>query len=276
MVKIVTDSSTLYTREEAKAAGFEATPLCVSIDDWNGRDLEMDIDQFYKMIEEGHVPQSSQPPIGEVVDLYESSDEEMINITMADGLSGTYNSACSAKDMVENNERITVVNSHSLCGPHRYMVEKAAEMARAGKEKLEILAWLKDASNKTESFLMPRDFSFLRRGGRLTPVASTISTVLKLKPILTGNEGCTRLDKFSVKRTFTSAVGAIVKHWEEKGIGEKHICYVSHANVAQEAKIACELLKQAFPKLEIRTLQLGPAFITQGGPGCVAIQYIER
>ena len=167
MVQIITDSSTLYTREEAKAAGFEAVPLCVTIGDMEGRDCHIDMDAFYGKISEGFHPSSSQPPIGEVVDVYE--------------------------------DNITVINSKTLCGPHRYMVEKAQAMKEAGCSAKEIIDWVNAAAEKHESFLIPQDFDFLRRGGRLTPVTAAFGSMLKLKPIMTQTPDGKRLDKFSCK-----------------------------------------------------------------------------
>ncbi|MFI3177380.1 MAG: DegV family protein [Eubacteriales bacterium] len=276
MVRIITDSSTLYTNKEAQEAGFDAIPLCITIDDWDGRDLEMDLDLFYNKIAQGHNPKSSQPPIGEVVEAYERYEDEIINIAMADGLSGTYDSACSAKGMVKNSDQISVFNSATLCGPHRYLVDMALKMAREGKGRVEIIEWLKKASSNAGSFLMPQDFSFLRRGGRLTPLAATISTILRLKPILIATSDGKRLDKFGVKRTMSAAIGSIVKYFEKMKLDERYICYISHANVPEDAKLAMTLIQKAFPKVEIKMFQLSPAFITQGGPGCIAVQYIKK
>ena len=135
MVRIITDSSSLYTVEEGRDTGIDSVPLSVSIGDCHGRDLQMDMQQFYKRIDEGQIPTSSQPPIGEVLDTYEKyRGEPIINISMADGLSGTYESACSARAMAKNKEDITVFNSRTLCGPHRYMVDQAHRMAGEGRE----------------------------------------------------------------------------------------------------------------------------------------------
>ena len=91
MLQIVTDSSTMYTIEEGRTKGFEAVPLCVSIGNMEGRDLQVDMSEFYERISKGEIPRSSQPPIGDVVEIYEKyKDDEIINISMADGLSGTY------------------------------------------------------------------------------------------------------------------------------------------------------------------------------------------
>lgn len=275
MVQIVTDSSVLYTEEEAKAAGFDVVPLCVSVGDMDGRDLQINMEEFYGRIGKGEIPRSSQPPIGDVVEVYEKyQDADVLNICVADGLSGTYHGALSARDMVENRDRITVFNSRTLCGPHRYMVEKAQKMKEEGKGIPEILEWLKSAAEKTESFLIPQDFGFLKRGGRLTPVAAALGSVLKLKPVMRLTEDGTRLDKFFVKRTMSAAVSGIMDHMKKKGIDGRYLLYIVHAAAPKEAGAIREMIEAEFKGIQM--MDLSPVFVAQGGPGCVAIQYIER
>lgn len=277
MVQIVTDSSVLYTEEEAKAAGFDVVPLCVSVGDMDGRDLQINMEEFYGRIGKGEIPRSSQPPIGDVVEVYEKyQDADVLNICVADGLSGTYHGALSARDMVENRDRITVFNSQTLCGPHRYMVEKAQKMKEEGKGIPEILEWLKSAAEKTESFLIPQDFGFLKRGGRLTPVAAALGSVLKLKPVMRLTEDGTRLDKFFVKRTMSAAVSGIMDHMKKKGIDGRYLLYIVHAAAPKEAGAIREMIEAEFKGIQIQMMDLSPVFVAQGGPGCVAIQYIER
>ena len=272
MVQIITDSSVMYTEDEAKAAGFEAIPLCIHIGDLEGRDLQIDMEDFYRQIEEGQVPRSSQPPIGEGVDAYARyPQDEIIHISIADGLSGTYHGACSAREMADNKERITVFNSRTLCGPHRYMVERAQRMKEEGKSASEILTWLKEAAEKTESFLIPQDFSFLKRGGRLTPVAAALGSVLKLKPVMKLTKDGTRIDKFFVKRTMSAAVNGVMEYMKQKGIGEGHILYIVHAAAIKEAESIRTMFETAFTGLEIHILELSPVFVAQGGPKCIAI-----
>lgn len=277
MLKIITDSSTLYTEDEARKLGFESVPLNVSIGDLEGRDLQVDMKDFYKRIKKGEIPRSSQPSIGEVMDVFEKySDSEILNISMADGLSGTYQSACGAREMVENSERITVFNTKTLCGPHRYMVERAQQMKEAGHSVKDILAWLEDVAERTESFLIPQDFAFLKRGGRLTPMAARLGSVLKLKPIMTLTEDCKKLDKFAVKRTMKAAVKTIIEHMKEKGVDERYKFYVVHADALEDAKGIVANLKEVFGNIDIELHDLSPVFVTQGGPQCIAIQYIEK
>lgn len=164
-------------------------PLCVSIDDVEGRDLQIDMDDFYGRIANGGIPKSSQPPIGEVMEAYEKySDAEIINIAMA----------------------------------------------------------------------------------------ATFASVLHLKPIMTQTpDGC-RLDKYGVKRSMKLAVKAVIEHLKEKKLDAKHIIYVSHARAEEDAKKVVAMLKEHYADVEIQLLELGAAFVTQGGPQCIAIQYIEK
>ena len=195
---------------------------------------------------------------------------------MADGLSGTYHSALCAREMTEHPEKITVFNSRTLCGPQKYMTEQAQKMKEEGCSAAEILDWLEKASAKTESFLIPQDFQFLRRGGRLTPVAAALGSVLKLRPVMRLTDDGTRLDKFLVKRTMTASVRGIIDYLKEKRLGKNHILYISHGDAQNDALQIKKQFEEAFDGLEIQILELSPVFVAQGGPKCIAIQYIER
>ena len=195
----------------------------------------------------------------------------LLSLVLAFGLT-----ACGAKEIVDNGDNVTVINSKTLCGPHRYMVQKAQEMKLAGKSAKEIIDWLNMKIEQTESFLIPQDFSFLKRGGRLTPVAAAFGSVLKLKPIMTLTEDCKRLDKYAIKRTLSASVSAVIERMKAFNVNENFIVYVTHANVLEDAKKVVAQIKEAFANVEVQIHDLSPVFVTQGGPSCIAIQYIER
>lgn len=135
------------------------------------------------MVIEGNTPSSSQPSVGETLSLYEQyGDAPLLNITVADGLSGTYQTASAAAQNMpeEKRKNITVINSGTLCGPHRYLVQKALSLAKEGLSTEEILNALAPSLGNHRSFLIPNDFDFLRRGGRLTPLAAKVGGLLKL------------------------------------------------------------------------------------------------
>jgi len=277
MVRIVSDTSTLYSKTQAKEAGFDVTPLFVTIAGNSYLEFEeISPSEFVKIIYEGNMPTSSQPAVGSVAQVYEQyPNDEILNISMADGLSGTYNGAVAAKGLVANSDNITVINSKTLCGPHRYMVECAKKMAEAGKSMKEILAKLDELIASSRSFLMPADFDYLRRGGRLSPLVSFVGQTAHLVPVMTLTEDCTRLIVATVRRGFAGAFKFVTRNLEKYGVGEGWRVYVTHADAIERAEEAVRILKESLPKAIFEIHPLSPAFITQGGPGCVAIQVIK-
>lgn len=276
MIRIVADTSTMYSSAEAREAGFDVSPLAVTINGQTYRELdEMRPETFVSIINEGHMPTSSQPSIGDVVDLYHKhSDDEIINIAMADGLSGTYATAESAARMCEN-QMITVINSGTLCGPHRYMVETAARMAAEGRSRQAICDRIAEMMKHHKSFLLPADFDYLRRGGRLSPLVSFVGKTIRLAPVLTQSEDGRQLVMSGVKRSFKQAVSHVSKALEQFGAGDGWHIYITHADAVHLAEEAKKLLLETFPNAIFEIFPLTPAFITQGGPGCVAIQAIK-
>ena len=214
MVRIFTDTSSLFTPAQGREMGFDVAPLTVTIAEKTYREREeIETSEFIDIINQGYLPTSSQPSPADLMAVYEkaTAEEPVLHITITDGLSGAYQSACGVREMMDNKEKIHVFNSITLCGPHRYMVEKAQKMKEAGHTAGEILDWLNYAATTHESFLIPQDFAFLRRGGRLTPMAATIGSVLKIKPVMTQTPDGKKLDKFTIKRTMKAAVQAVMK-----------------------------------------------------------------
>ena len=193
MINIVSDSSILYSKSEAlEKLNVHTTPLSVCINNTTYREFE-DINSadFLDLVLKGNHPSSSQPAIGEKLELYEelSKDGEVLDITMAAGLSGTYDSACSARASVDNEDKIHVFNSKTLCGPHKFLVEKASEMVKMGMEIENIICKLNSAVETEISLLIPFDFSFLVRGGRVNGIVGGIGGLLKLIPVMGKNPG---------------------------------------------------------------------------------------
>lgn len=278
MIKIVTDSSTLFSVKEGQAKNINIVPLSVTINDKTYKEIEdINTEEFISIINDGYIPMSSQPPIGEVINIYEKyQDDEIINISMADGLSGTYTTACMAKNMLEYGDRISVINSKTLCGPHRYLVEVAVKLAEANKSREEIVREIEELKETSKSFLIPNDFDFLVRGGRLNPVVGKIGGLIKLVPVMKQDDDGRTLVKFVTKRTFSKAILSICESLKELGVNENYKIYIAHACKEELANIAKGIILDNIICNDIEILKLSPAFTTQGGPGCIAIQMIKK
>lgn len=277
MVRIIADTSTLYTSRQAEQAGFFVNPLYVTIAGKSYKEFdEITSEEFVSIIRQGHMPTSSQPSIGDVAEMYDRfSDDEIINISMADGLSGTYNSAVAAANLCARSTGITVINTQTLCGPHRHLVEKAAALAQEGKSKGEILAALNEIMGSDKSFLLPADFDYLRRGGRLSPLVSYVGKAANLTPVLTQTDDGRRLTIAAVRRGFAHGFKYVAEAMVKHGVGAGWKLYVVHADAMDSAQQALDTMKAYIPDAQYEVHPLSPAFITQGGPGCVAIQAIK-
>ena len=277
MIRIVSDSSTLYTKTEAEAIGIDIAMLSVTVNGKTYREQEeIKTEEFIHIIHQGHVPSSSQPAVGEVLDIYNKyPQDEVLNITIADGLSGTYQTACGAASMAQTPERITVFNSRTLCYPQRVLVLRALDLAKKGFDVHAIIAELEKLLHTAKSYLIPRDFDYLRRGGRLSPLMANIGKLIKLAPVMTPTEDGRQLTRLSLQRSFKRAVQAIADDMKRIGVDAGYHIAISHAMAGDLLETASEIIGKAFPGINIQTFTLTPAFTVQGGPGCVAIQAIK-
>lgn len=278
MIRIISDSSSLYSEKKGQEKNITIASLTVHINGKSYREYEdIETEEFINIINEGHMPTSSQPSIGHVVDMYNQYEEdEIINISMADGLSGTYNSACVARGMAENPERIHVINSETLCGPQKYLVDLAAALVEEGKECKEIVDEINKALKESKSYLIPHDFDYLVRGGRISSIVGKIGSAIKLVPVMTMSDDKKSLVKFTTKRTYKKAVQKIIEQMTEDGINSEHKLYIYHACNEDGAEEIKKIILSAMPDADIEVGLLGPVFTTQGGPGCISIQHIKK
>lgn len=278
MIRIISDSSSLYSVEEGQANGVIIAPLSVTINGQTYREYEdIKTKEFIDIINEGHIPTSSQPSIGEVLEIYKKYEEdEIINISMADGLSGTYNSACMAREMDDNKERINVINSKTLCGPEKYLVDLAVALNKLGKSRQEIVSEVEEAIKHMRSFLIPQDFGYLERGGRVSHLVAKIGSAIKLVPVVMLDEDGRSLVKFTTKRTFKKAIEKICESMKEDNVDSSWKIYITHACDEKSAEEAKNIISKNIENADMEILLLGPVFTTQGGPGCLSIQYIKK
>ncbi|MBQ3008499.1 MAG: DegV family protein [Oscillospiraceae bacterium] len=275
MVKILTDTSSLFTPRDGAKLGFTVVPLTVTIAGKTYREREeIETKEFIDIINQGNLPTSSQPAPADLIEVYETAtaEEPVLHITITDGLSGAYQSAAGVRETMENKEYITVFNSGSRCGPQWAIVKKAVAMAQQGATVEEIVEQLTYLKDNDKSFLIPQDFDYLRRGGRLTATAAKVGSLLRLVPLMTQTADDRQLEKAGLCRSFSKAVEKCIETFHNIGCNEKHMFVISHAMDPEDAEKAKEMIAKEFPDSEIKVVELTPAFTTQGGPLCVAIQ----
>ena len=276
-MKIITDTSALYTLQEGKELGIEVIPACALVDGVVYRDYEdISSEEFLRLLGEGKVATSSQPAIGDLIDIFEGTQEEILYLAIGDGLSGTYQNAMGARNSVEQNEHIYIIDTQTLGGAQHFLVQKAIKLKKEGVGIEEIVRQIKNSILTSASFVIPNDFNYLKRSGRLTPIAAAICSVIKIIPVLTQTEDMKRIKPYTLKRSHKKAVEAVIEYFKGMSVNKDYIISIGHAGVRQMAENVVRQIRNHFSDITIELFQLSPTLITYGGPGCITIQAICR
>jgi len=275
-MRIIADTTCHLSIEEAALDHVILVPNQVIVGDRCYRDyLEIDSESFIEVIKEDF-PSTSQPAVGEIMDAYgRCNNEPAIHITTGRGLSSAFDSASGVKKSMDA-QNITVFDSQSVAGVNRYLVQLAIKMAKSTDSIQRIVDAMLACLKETQSYVIPVDFGYLKRSGRLTPLAATVGGFLKLVPVMAQSADRQRIEKFSVARTLGSALNNIVDDLVKRGVGSQHKIYVAHALNMDNVRLAIEHIKQKIQNADIEVLKLAPGMITHGGPGCLVIQYILK
>ena len=192
MIKFLVDSASDYTALEAESKGIEFVPLKVVINgDTYLSGVDLNSDQFYNLLTTtSEFPKTSQPSPQQFLDIFEkvkAAGDELICVLLSSGLSGTFQSANLAKQMVDY-DKIYLVDSLVASHMIRLLVEKGLEMKVNGADALTIVDKLNDAKKRVRVAAVVDTLEFLCMGGRLSRMQATIGELAKLKPVISVDE----------------------------------------------------------------------------------------
>ncbi|CAH8769867.1 DegV family protein [Paenibacillus dendritiformis] len=194
-IRIVTDSTADIPQELRERYRIEMIPLKVHF----GNDMYQDAvtinaERFYQLLVEAkRLPTTSQPSPIEFLEVFKrlnaEPDTQIISIHLSAAFSGTYQSAVLAKNMMEEEADITIVDSKSASYGFGLIVVEAAKMAEAGRTKEEILAMIERYQRERKLFFLVDTLEYLQKGGRIGKAAALFGTLLNIKPILSIDDG---------------------------------------------------------------------------------------
>lgn len=276
-MKIISDTASLFSIKEGKEAGVIIVPACVISEGQVYKDYE-DItgEGFLEMIQSGTTPTSSQPAIGDLMEAFEEAKEDTLALFIGDGLSGGYQNAVGAKNSMENSDHIRILDTRTLAGAERYLVQKAVRLKNKGMAVDYVIRELLKSIESSVSFVIPADFEYLKRSGRLTAVAAKIGTLIKIVPVLTQTADMKKITPLTIKRSWKKAVEAIVERLKSVGVNEGYRIYVCHGGDLKAAENVVKQIKEYFANVELELIGLSPTMMTHGGPGCVLVQAIKK
>ena len=276
-MKIMTDTASLLSPAEGKALGITVIPACTVIDGKVYKDFEdLSSEELLKWMEAGAVPTTSQPSVGDLMEVFENQQQEILFLSIGDGLSGGYQNALGVKNSMEQNEKIHIMDTRTLAGAEHYLVKKALQLKEHGLNITRMKKELQKCIESSASFVIPVDFNFLKRSGRLTPLAAKIGSMIKIVPVLTQTEDMRRITPLTIKRSRKKAVEAIIERFKALGVDENYFISVCHAGVCDYTKEVLQQMKKHFANTTMELFALSPTLMTHGGPGCVLIQAIRK
>lgn len=277
-VIVVTDSNSGITQSEAKELGVVVMPMPFYI---NGQmfyeDIDLTQEQFYQKLKEGGEIKTSMPLVGDVTDKWDEllkEYDEIVYIPMSSGLS----SSCETAYMLSQDYdgKVQVVNNQRISVTMRQSVLDAKMLAEQGKGAEEIKEILEKEKFESSIYIMVDTLEYLKKGGRITPAAAALGTLLKLKPVLQIQGE--KLDAFAKARTVKQAKNIMIKQIKddcERRFGSAdgtgvHIsmAYTHDLEAAEEFK---KEVQAAFPNHEIVLNPLSLSIACHIGPGALAV-----
>ena len=278
-VAIITDSNSGITQEEGKQLGIRIVPMPFMI---NGEEYLEDItltqQEFYAKLGEGSDISTSQPSPESIMALWDEVLEEydeIVHIPMSSGLSGSCQTAMMLAEDYDG--KVEVVNNQRISVTQRQSALDAKELAAKGMCAAEIKEKLEAVKFDSSIYITLDTLKYLKKGGRITPAAAALGTLLRLKPVLTVQGE--KLDAFAKARTMKQAksimVAAITKDLEERfddRTGKNVHLAVAHTDNQEEADEFAKELREPFPATgEIVIAPLSLSVSCHIGPGSLAV-----
>ncbi|MBQ7033475.1 MAG: DegV family protein [Clostridia bacterium] len=280
MVRIFTDSSADFEPEELAALGIESVPLTVSFGNETFREgIEITKDNFYaRMAAEGAFPKTSQPTTADFLEALEGvkrDGDSAVGIFLSSGLSGTWQGACLAREMLEYEDFYPVDSLTATCGL-RILVEAAVRFRDAGLSAAEIAAKIEALRSRIRIFASLATLENLRRGGRISPTAAAIGNAVHLRPVLRVTKEGTLEIPAKVIGT-VRGIASVAKQFLMREADPAYPVYLIYAHNKENAYALREKLKKAGVEIPEKNVKnLGAVIGSHIGPNAFGIAFVEK
>lgn len=279
-VAVITDSNSGITQQMGKDMGIDVIPMPFMFGDEQEtyyEDINLTREEFFQRLADGQLVHTSQPAPGDVMKAWDQALEthdQVVYIPMSSGLSG---SCQSARILAQDYEgRVEVVNNQRISVTQKRSVEDAMALAEKGWSAQQIREKLEEVKFDSSIFIMLDTLVYLKRGGRITPAAAALGTLLRIKPVLKIKGE--RLDAFSKartvnqgKQTMINAMRNDINNLYGGTKSETVYLYAVHAQCPEPFAAWSRDVKDAFPNFHVREDRLSLSICCHIGPGALAI-----
>lgn len=238
-------------------------------------------DEFYQRIADGAEPTTSQVNVQQYIEFFEpflKEGKDILHIVFSSGLSGSYNSACIARDTLAEqypDNKIYLVDSLAASSGYGLLVDTAADMRDSGKTAEEIVAWLEENKLNLHHWFFSTDLTSYIRGGRVSPVAGFFGTMLKICPLLNVNDEGKLIPRQKCRgksKAIDEIVAQMVAH-AEGGLEYSGKCFISNSACLADAEAVASRVEETFKNLNGKVMinNIGTVIGSHTGPGTVAL-----
>lgn len=276
---VVTDSTAYIPKDVRDRLRIRMIPLSVAFGGETYREeVDISAEQFYEKVKQHkNLPTTSQPSVGEFVELFTSLRDEgydaVISIHLSSGISGTYQGALTAGNMVDG-LKVYAYDSEISCMAQGFYAIEAAKMALDGKTPEEIIARIDEMKKTLRAYFMVDDLAHLQRGGRLTGAQAFIGGLLQIKPLLCfENKVIVPFEKIRTRKKAIKRIEELLAEDAAKGVPLK--AAIIHANRPDEAEQWKERLSSLYPNVEFTISYFGPVIATHLGEGALGLTWYQ-
>lgn len=280
-IALVTDSTSVLTKKEAEDNNVIVTPIPIIVGDKEYLEgVDITASQLFEMQRAGaDFPKTSQPAIGEMIELFDKLHGEgydaIIAITLSSGISGFYE---TLQTMARNNPQYGLYpyDSKLTVRLQGYLVLAAARMIKAGYEPEDILNRLDQIRDTMDEIFVVDDLKNLSRGGRLSNASAFIGTMLHIKPLLTFKDGkIVAFDKIrSLKRAVSKVEELALERTSKLSYRDKLRLLIFHSNDAKQAEGIKEFVEENFPGRPVDVAEFSPVIATHLGEKSIALAWM--
>ena len=282
-IAIMTDSNSGITQKEAAGLGISVLPMPFMINDTTYfEDINLTQDRFYEFLENDAVVSTSQPSPDSLIHIFHkllAEYDEVVHIPMSSGLSGSCQTACMLAQEPEFDGKVFVVNNQRISVTQTQSVLDAMELAKKGYDGAQIKKILEEDKFNSSIYIMLDTLFYLKKGGRITPAAAALGTLLKLKPVLQIQGE--KLDAFAKARTKSAGKSMMLQAIKndienrfggfDKSAKERVTLHIAYTKDAEEAELWKQEVMEAFPGFRLKMAPLSLSVACHIGPGALAL-----
>jgi len=243
--------------------------------------VSLSYEDFYKKIDNGAMPVTSQVNIAESIDFFEPFLKEgydILHLAFSSGLSGTYNSAFNAAEELKEkypDRKIVVIDSLAASSGYGLLLNAMVEKKEAGASFDELAEFAESNKLNVQHWFYTTDLTHFKRGGRISATACAIGNLLNLCPLMNVDAEGKLAVQYKIKGKKKAAKEAVAKMLEhcESGKDYSKKCYISNSGCREDAEYLAELLKETFPNIKdgVQIFDIGTIIGTHTGRGTVAL-----